>query len=654
MDFFQAQDRSRRNTRRLVVLYVLATLLIVALVTCVVMLVAGQSVFQTAYQSPASWFTGNWRLLAGSATGTAGFIGMASLYKVACLSAGGTRVARDLGGTAVSSDVTDPLRRRLRNVVEEMAIASGVPVPEIFVLEEENGINAFAAGFSPEDAAIAVTRGTLESLTRDELQGVVAHEFSHILNGDMRLNIRLMGILFGILAIGMIGRLILRGSSRSTRSSRRGNGAAAGVAIGIGLFVIGYVGVFFGRLIKAGVSRQREFLADASAVQFTRQSDGIAGALKKIGGLNRGSSLNADTEEVSHMLFALGSSRLAGLFATHPPLAERIKALDPSFDPDQLGMHSELPLGQDSHLDSGAEMRIAPLSAGNQIQPSPTDAWLNDSGQPADEHVVFASQLRRSVPELLASAAHSRDLSLLLSLALVLDRDELQRGRQLTFLESQLGELRTRRVDALFEEYSMLGPAYRLPLLDMAFPALKDRPSAQIEYLITLVDRLIHMDGQVDLFEYAIARVLQSQLSDALYPRKPLIGRARLSRSRKLQRSAREVLAIFAYHGQESTKLGQQAFDHGMATLGLNPGKHTASLTDYMPADWVRHCDSALTTLNLLDGRDKRRFLSGLIEVAGFDNGLNTAEAEMLRAIAAVLQVPLTPLLQTDSASRRN
>ncbi len=653
MDFFQAQDRSRRNTRRLVVLYIVATAIIVALVSSVVMLVAGQTGLQAVYNTPSDWFAGNWRLLAGSATGTAGFIGMASLYKVARLSAGGTRVARDLGGTAVSSDVTDPLRRRLRNVVEEMAIASGVPVPEIFVLEEENGINAFAAGFSTEDAAIAVTRGTLETLTRDELQGVVAHEFSHILNGDMRLNIRLMGILFGILAIGMIGRLILRGSSRSSsRSSNRGGGALAGVAIGVGLFVIGYVGVFFGRIIKAGVSRQREFLADASAVQFTRQSDGIAGALKKIAGLNRGSGLNADTEEVSHMLFALGSSRLAGLFATHPPLAERIAALDPSFDQQELDRIAEQPLGHEVNFDLSTEMRIAPLSTGEQIQPSPTEQWLNNSGQPADEHVVFAANLRRSVPELLASAAHSRDQSLLLALSLVLDRDELQRERQYAYLGSQLGDLRTRRVAELYDEFAALGPAYRLPLLDMAFPALKDRPAAQIDYLNALVDKLIHMDGQVDLFEYSIARVLQGQLGDALYPRKPLIGRGKLSRSRKLQRSARELLAIFSYHGQESAALGEAAFQHGLQKLALATGDNSGGLAQYLPADWVKHCDAALTMLNLLDGKDKRRLLSALIEVAGFDNGLNTAEAEMLRAIAAVLQVPLTPLLQSSAIDR--
>ena len=207
-----------------------------------------------------------------------------------------------------------------------------MPVPEIYVLEREEGINAFAAGYAPGDAAVAVTRGTLELLDRDELQGVIGHEFSHILNGDMRLNIRLMGVLFGILVLGLIGRMILRGGYRTTLiSSRRSKGAPVVLMIGLGLSVLGAIGVLFARGIKASVSRQREFLADASAVQFTRQTDGIANALKKIGGFTGGSLLNAtDPEEVSHMLFGTGA-KLSGMFATHPPLTERIQALDPNF-----------------------------------------------------------------------------------------------------------------------------------------------------------------------------------------------------------------------------------------------------------------------------------------------------------------------------------
>lgn len=648
MDFFAAQDRSRRITRRLIFLYAIATLIIVVLVTAIIGIIASKTVAPA--NSIQQWLLINWPLLGGAAASTAGFIGLASTYKVARLSAGGSRVALDMGGTAVPTDVADPLRRRLRNVVEEMAIASGVPVPAIYVLEEENAINAFAAGFSPEDAAVAVTRGTLESLTRDELQGVIAHEFSHILNGDMRINIRLMGILFGILAIAMIGRLILRGTRHSGRRSSSNNrgGVAAGFALGLALFVIGYVGVFFGRLIKAGVSRQREFLADASAVQFTRQTDGLAGALKKIGGFDRGSTLNTDSEEISHMLFALGSTGLAGLFATHPPLDERIRALDASFKGSSGPRHSS-PLGSQLGIDNIYESPIAPLTS--QLTESQIDAdkWVSASGQPDDAHIAFAGNLRRSVPELLGSAAHSRDQSLLLVIALVLDRDEVQRERQFQFLVSRLGELRNRRVRALFDEFSALGPAYRLPLLDLAFPALKDRPSTQINFLIDLIDSLIHLDGQVDLFEYAFARVLQGQLADAEVPRRKMVGK-QLLRRREQQIAAQSLLAIFAYHGKESDQEGFAAYRCGLESLGINSSSSPDHLS--VPADWVSRCDRALTTLNRLDAQGKRQVLTALIKVAAFDNGLNTAEAEMLRAIAAVLQIPLTPLLRHPESAK--
>ena len=237
-----------------------------------------------------------------------GIIGVASLYRISSLGSGGSAVAMQMGGMPVPEDTADPQLRRLRNVVEEMSIASGVPVPAVFVMEQEPAINAFAAGYSPSDAAVAVTRGTLDKLNRDELQGVIAHEYSHILNGDMRLNIRLMGVLFGILALGLIGRKILMFGGRS-----RERGAAAILVAALVAILIGYIGIFFGRMIKAGVSRSREVLADASAVQFTRQTQGIAGALKKIAGVQEGSRFEQRADHlVGHSLGgAIASSLLA-------------------------------------------------------------------------------------------------------------------------------------------------------------------------------------------------------------------------------------------------------------------------------------------------------------------------------------------------------
>ncbi|MDG4765454.1 M48 family metallopeptidase [Solwaraspora sp. WMMD406] len=328
MNFFERQRQVRRVSARLVALFVLAVVGIVAVVDLAVLIG-----FDGLSMSPA----GLAGLLTVTSLVTVAVIGLAALVRSVALRGGGGRVARELGGVLVPSDTTDPQLRRLRNVVEEISIASGVPVPEVYLLPGEEGINAFAAGWSTSDAAIAVTRGALERLNRDELQGVIAHEFSHVVNGDMRLNIRLMGLLFGILFLAVIGRGMLRGGLVSGGRSRNSNDSRNPLAlVGLAMIVAGYVGVLVGRMIKASVSRQREYLADASAVQFTRQTAGLAGALKKIGGLPAGSALGSPkTEEVGHMLFGSGS-RFTALFATHPPIVDRITALDPSFDPAEL------------------------------------------------------------------------------------------------------------------------------------------------------------------------------------------------------------------------------------------------------------------------------------------------------------------------------
>lgn len=325
MDFFERQRQARTDSRRLIALFVAAVVAIVVVIEAVLLAVLhGQSMQrprgqQQVWTATAVEHAGLLLLVAAVVLGVI-FIG--SLVRAAQLREGGAAVARSLGGTQIPATSRDLAHQRLRNVVEEVAIASGVPVPQVFVLEKEAGINAFAAGFSTADAAIAVTRGALDTLDRDGSQGVIAHEFSHVLNGDMRLNLRLVGWLAGITVLSMIGRILMRA---------RGRNAGGVVMAGVVLAVVGSVGLFCARMIKAAISRQREYLADASAVQFTRQTRGIADALKAIAASSHGSRLSdTDGEEVSHLLFGdgVGYSRL---FATHPPLEQRIQALEPRF-----------------------------------------------------------------------------------------------------------------------------------------------------------------------------------------------------------------------------------------------------------------------------------------------------------------------------------
>ena len=644
MNFFAAQDKARQTSRRLVGAYILATGLIVAGITFIV----GFALFaftDAGYgYTPGQFAINNSGVLVATALLTTLFIIGASMFKTATLSSGGGAVARQMGGTPVSADTRDPLRRRLRNVVEEMAIASGVPVPEVYVLEEEGGINAFAAGFTTSDAAVAVTRGALEVLDRDELQGVIAHEFSHILNGDMRLNIRLMGVLFGIMVLSLIGRLIVRsGHHASIVASRRNRSAPVILIIGLGLAILGAIGMFFARVIKAGVSRQREYLADASAVQFTRQSKGIANALKKIGGYSEGSMIEAaDPEEVSHMLFGTGS-KLVGLFATHPPLVERIQALDPSFK------ESDFPRVDPRHVQrQPAEGHAAASAVAGDIGPALdaggahaiADSVAQSVGQPGDEHVEYAKSLRQSIPETLYNAAHSPEFAYLLSIALILDRSGRTFDRQLTLLREQLGNERTRVVQNYFEELASTSARYRLPLLEIAFPALKLRPGPELNYLVSLATRLMEIDGEIDLYEYCFYRTMMSKLGQAASPSAEL--RTRRARRPELRAAAVEVLRILADYGHEDDATRRKAFETGIGTLGdWVHGEEYTSNRSYT----VSVLDHSLDVLAGLNSKGKESLLRAISATAGHDGKLSVTEAELIRAVCATLDFPIPPIL---------
>ena len=641
MNFFDAQDRARKATRWLVVVYFIATALIVLGVTMVV----GFALFGTSMEgqrySPGQILAAYPGPLLATAAITALFIIGASLYKTTVLSAGGGRVARQMGGTLVPADVTDPLRRRLRNVVEEIAIASGVPVPEIYVLEEESSINAFAAGYAPGDAAVAVTRGTLELLNRDELQGVIAHEFSHILNGDMRLNIRLMGVLFGILALGLMGRMVLRGGYHGRlMSSRRSKGAPVVLLIGLGVAILGWIGVFFARLIKAGVSRQREYLADASAVQFTRQTNGIANALKKIGGYKEASYIRAaDPEEISHMLFGSGA-RFTGLFATHPPLGERIRALDPSFRETDYPDVRPVSMGEGTADEAASALAASGAPGQPASMTDLPDSVADAAGNPGAEDVAYARQLRRSIPATLYDAAHSVELAYLLVIALIIDRGDTHRGRQLRFVEEQLGAERARIVTRLHDGVTSMNAEHRLPLLEIAFPAVKLRPPAQLEYLVELAGRLIDVDGQVDLYEYCFYRVLRISLGQAANPA-GYPGPRREAR-RELRKAVIDLLTVVADYGHRDAASSERAFEAGKAYLGKWAAEHQYESKERYT---LRALERSLDLLTALNGKARSLVLKAVTAVAVHDNRVTTAETELIRTVCASLDVPLPPLI---------
>lgn len=639
MNFFERQQHARRRTGRLVILFALAVVLIIVAIELVALAAIGDRPGPGESWLATETLNRNSALLVGIAIAALAAILITSLFRTLSLRGGGGKVARQLGGTRVLPEASDPLRRRLHNVVEEMAIASGVPVPEVYVLERERAINAFAAGYSTADAAVAVTQGALEQLDRDQLQGVVAHEFAHILNGDMRLNVRLIGLLFGILALAFAGRIALRAAYHAS-----GRSALAIGAIGLAVMLIGYVGLFFGRWIKASVSRQREYLADASAVQFTRNPDGLAGALKRIGASQAGSRLDADADEVAHMLFARG---LWGIFSTHPPLERRIKAIDPTFQPAELreiaaAMRGEADANR-RRAEAAAEAKAgtAPGQAGAPWPLDP-DQMIERIGNPGVGEILAAGVLAASIPRPVAEAAHSVEWAPDVLCFLLLDPVAEIRERQLAMIAETRGPESAAQVRRLLDQVPELPAEQRLPLLEISFPALRSRPAAELAELLELIDRLVHADGEVDAFEYTLARLTAVHTADALHPQQVReAGRMRLAAAHE---EVTDLLAIVARHGQDDEGAAEEAFAAGAErVIGERPAMPAPS------ADWPAQLDRALASLDRLRPDDKRRLVGSLVAVIVADRETIPAEHELLRAVCASLHVPVPPLGATES-----
>ena len=632
MDFFSAQDRARRNTGRLVLLFTLAVLSLIAMANLLVMAVFGY-LQSPGPASPAasSGLAGlDWEVFATVSLGVLAVVGLGSLYKIMALSGGGAGIADMLGGQLIVDDGGDPDRRKILNVVEEMAIASGAPVPQVYLLDEE-GINAFAAGYAPGDAVIGVTRGAIKKLSRDELQGVIAHEFSHIHNGDMRLNIKLIGILHGIVLLGLIGYHVLRGSAYSRSSRKEGGG---GMALGLGLIVIGFTGTFFGNLIRAAVSRQREFLADASAVQFTRNPDGIGGALLRIGADSSGSVLeNSDTREISHALFSQGfTSSFGSLFATHPPLTARIKKIKPDWDG-----KFEIPASRPGYQPARpkAAHRAASMATGMATGMA---AAMDHIGSPTPAHLGYARELIGKLPDDLRRAVHEPFGARAVVYGLVLDRDEKMCNLQLAELKKVADTVVYDETLKLRNMVRSLEAEYRLPLLDMALPALRQLSKGQYELFMRNLDLLIEADGQLSLFEWTLRKIVRHHLA-AVFADRSGAG-PRKTTLQKSAWSASVLLSLLVYANRHGGLSDRQVFGmaarelEGTAVELLEPGKLSFG-----------QLDQAIDELAGLPPMEKAQLLKGCAACALADRRIAPVEAELLRAIADTLGCPMPPLM---------
>ncbi|MEK6244257.1 MAG: M48 family metallopeptidase [Pseudomonadota bacterium] len=653
--FFENQHLARRNTRLLVVLYLLA---VVGVIIAVDLVVAGLYAwnFESGHAGKdLSWIT-RLRIVPSSlyvwgALGTALLIFAVSGWNIVQLGSGGKAVAQMAGARRVPSDTRDPLERRLVNVVEEMSIASGVRVPAVYVMDGEQGINAFAAGYEVSDSVVAVTRGTLETLNRDELQGVIAHEFSHILNGDMRLNIRIIGVLAGIVFIGSIGEFLMR----SQRGGSDSKGAAPIFLGGLALLLIGYIGLFFARLIKAAVSRQREFLADASSVQFTRNPDGIAGALDQIGLSPAGALIaNRHAEDMSHMFFGQGiEMNFANLFDTHPALEERIARAHTRFDRASYrrsrASGKEEEDGQKRKTAAAAILGAAASMgfAGRRGADLGTQ-WGRSAGESAQlvgsmdgAKVDYAARLLQALPAGLREKLHDPDGARAAMVALLFaPKDDVMQDQIAALNAAGLGAL-AEQARAIAPLCRRLGAAFHLAVIDLALPAIKAAPQQAKEELIAALEAVIQADRRVSLHEFVVLTLVRSQLAPRGKP-----GAAGSRKLGELKDAAGILLSLVAHAGTRQDATGKRgealagAMRAGAKEMGLPESPAVSALTLETAAE-------ALEMLKSLAPMHKAILIKGLFAAVSADGAIRVMEAELMRLVGAVLDCPLPPLLES-------
>jgi Zn-dependent protease with chaperone function len=636
VDFFARQELARRQTRWLLAAFIFSVLLVTLAVAGLVYTFIGS-------EDPS----GQRNVAPAVSAGIITFllISGASLFKTLSLRAGGGAVARSLGGTRVERGSRDLALKRLHNVVEEMAIASGVPMPEVYVLEAEDGINAFAAGNTPADAAVAVTRGAITRLNREELQGVIAHEFSHVLNGDMRLNSKLMGWVFGLLVVAIAARIFMQGAGSGRRRSNGKSDGGALIMVALAVMIIGYIGVFVGRILQAAVSRNRERLADASAVQFTRNPQGLVGALLKIAGVSSGSKLESpDKEEVAHMLFAPGMSRL---FSTHPEIGERVRELDPSIRPEQLPARAaeaardaeRLRLAPGFAEESGSAPRDPSVTTPASVAASAAAQVASLAGTFDDTQQRYAHGAREAIPESLHAFADSPDAARELLFALLRSADPGVASRQDDVIRRVYGDAMLSQARSAVPVAQSLAPELRLPAVQQLFPALRRMTTRERVEMRSAIQQLSLADDRIDVFECCLLLLLQGNLRDAIEGHDE-------HGSASLPQAASAVSALFAVlagRGAADGVSAQQAYEAGITHV-LPEHRQPYAAIDRWP-DVLRQSLEALAALR---PAAKKTLIEGLVRTVAHDRRLSVAEGELLRTVCARLHCPLPPILAAN------
>jgi Zn-dependent protease with chaperone function len=620
MNFFRAQDEARGRTTKLVVLLVLAILVLTG--TLYVLAVLGQG--KLLAHGELEWFQP--KLFLATAGSALVVILGGSVLRIAELSKGGGAIAERLGGRLVGATTKDAAERRYLNVVQEMALASGLPVPLCYVIDGDETINAFAAGNSPQDAAVGVTRGALRNLTRDELQGVIAHEFSHIGNGDMKLNLRIIGAIAGLTALAQLGYIFFR-LAGSVRGKNSAPIALAMVLTGVVVLLIGSGGILFGKIIQAAVSREREYLADASAVQFTRNPLGLASALRKVAGLSGAQREASSAElEAQHMFFAGSAGFLESLFSSHPPISERIRRVDPAFDghiPDVTPVAVTADDEPVSGLSGRAVATPPPLPI--PARAVPTDLQIQDS-------VGF----RGVIPGALREASEDPVSAMAVVLGLILRHDPAQRAAQLAQAEALAGGevvKESRRLDALLRA---VPAGSRVALLDLSMPALRQLSPAQVAAFRKALERAGY-EAEDGLIVLLIQASMRRYLSSEKNPP---------SRPGDLAAACGLVLSAVVQTSGEDPAAQARAYVLGAGVLGM------AGLSPTMvpPASVdLGKVDEALAVIAGQSVPARRQFVRGIGAAMLHDGRAEPAEIEIVRAVSDSLGISFATGMKANS-----
>lgn len=689
--FFERQEAQKTYTRWLVWAFIAAILAVVLVINLVVLVGLGGNPVRVLSAAPELVF---WTTLVVLAV----ILG-ACWHKSSEMRAGGSAVARSLGGVPVTADDGDLKRKRLLNIVEEMAIAARIRKPQVFVLPDEPGINAFAAGHSPDEAAVAVTQGALDKLDRDQLQAVIGHEFSHILNGDMKINMRLAAWIFGLYIITFLAGKVMRGRTR-------GKGGARLKIIAFGVFLAGSAGMFAGRLLQAAVSRRREHLADASSVQFTRNPQALQSAFIIMAASAEGTALEHESSsEVAHMFFAGSASgwmsKFGGMLATHPPLEERVRALDSKVTPTRfksLISEERRRIAARAKLEAAASAEaVAPqaeaaaetsdaldMPAGisaaapiRNIAPVPAAPIAAAAGAlahvDADSLSLAATFQTPALSETLPTGVRlvagralppdvlrnrlsqeqqvsiTRHISLVelhslgvqaTYIAAMLASEPAKWRTQLTKLAPLLGIELFKETQAQIPRVAALAPAARLPLLTDLLVLLENLEPAERKRLRGVARAFAPTVVAGDMLRFSVTRILEKKLAKASQeaPPVPLPERAQ---------AVSEVYATLAQccfgAGSQNSKQGLNAYRAGL--MGMLPPQKWLPFpeTPLAPAA----LDAALAGVSQIHPTGKRSFSDGMARVIAVGGRLTVPQVDLLRGLCVIVDCAL-PVIPVD------